>query len=162
MRESVEAAAVVLGSRADFSSIQARLMPRENAFREKLLGVDLNQILATVRPRLDKFLSGASSETLAIVLRKWVTAAARHSAATAELILLREQTACSAAMQAACECLCDLYGMHNVEDDLRGALLMADKFKGLLRIEFISSISSVGVCWIVYDKFVHSCCGNFC
>ena len=40
------------------------------------------------------------------------------------------QTSCTAAMQAACECVCDLHGMHHVEDDLRGALLMAAQFGG--------------------------------
>ena len=32
-------------------------------------------------------------------------------------------------MQACCECVCDLYGCHDIEDDLRGALLMADHFE---------------------------------
>ena len=31
-------------------------------------------------------------------------------------------------MQAACECVCDLHGMHHVEDDLKGSLLMAMRF----------------------------------
>ena len=32
------------------------------------------------------------------------------------------------AKQAACECVCDLHGMHDVEDDLKGSLLMAIRF----------------------------------
>ena len=31
-------------------------------------------------------------------------------------------------MQAACECVCDLHGMHLVEEDLKGSLLMAMRF----------------------------------
>ena len=53
----------------------------------------------------------------------------RYEAANGEAEVVQEQTSCTAPMQTGCECICDLHGMHNVEDDLRGALLMADQFK---------------------------------
>lgn len=130
IRESVEAVAVILGFRADFISVQTRLMPKENAFRERLLGFDKAHTPTSARARLGKFLSTRTSEPLAVALREWVQAHVNYEGASAEIELLREQTLCSAPMQAACECLCDLHGMHNIEDDLRGALLMAQKFRG--------------------------------
>eukprot|EP00966_Prymnesium_polylepis_P257948 5958550-Prymnesium_polylepis.1 len=39
-----------------------------------------------------------------------------------------EQTTCTPAMQAACECVCDLYGLDGVEEDLSGVMLMAEAF----------------------------------
>merc|ERR1719345_253884 len=45
-----------------------------------------------------------------------------------EAEMAREQTSCTVAMQAACECVCDLHGMHLVEEDLKGSLLMAMRF----------------------------------
>ena len=129
LRESVEAVAVIFGSRPEFGGAQARLMPKEGAFRERLLAFDKGQVPASARTRLRKFLAGEATEPLAATLRQWVTALVRYEAANAEAEMVREQTSCTPAMQAGCECLCDLHGMHNVEDDLRGALLMAARFK---------------------------------
>ena len=39
-----------------------------------------------------------------------------------------EQSTCTPAMQAACECVCDLYGLDSVEEDLTGTMLMAEAF----------------------------------
>ena len=39
-----------------------------------------------------------------------------------------EQAACTPAMHAACECVCDLYGLERIDEDLKGVLLMAAAF----------------------------------
>ena len=53
---------------------------------------------------------------LARALRMWVMSLLQLEAAAAEAEMAREQ--CTPVMQACCECLCDLYGCHDIEDDL--------------------------------------------
>lgn len=61
-------------------------------------------------------------------LRCWVYALLGCEAAQSDVGLFVEASSATPAMAAACECVCDLYGLHDVEDDLRGVLLMADQF----------------------------------
>ena len=151
LRESLEAVGVLFSLKADVSAVQTRLMARgAEAFRERLLGFNKMHVPPTARARLRKFLSGGRSSdplttalpsdalrvqseqsVLATALREWVTALVNFEAVSAEESIAREQNACTPVMQAACECLCDLHGMHTIEDDLRGALLMAGKFEAL-------------------------------
>lgn len=131
VREAVEAVAVIFGVRSDWAKAQGRLMPSEKVFRERMLAFDKTQVPHAARTRLRKLLSGAApppKDALAAALRGWVSALLRYEAASTEAEMTREQQSCTPAMQAGCECLCDLYGMHDVEDDLRGALLMASRF----------------------------------
>jgi hypothetical protein len=128
IKESVEAIGVILGLKPDFGNVQARVMAREDAFRDRLLSFNKAHVPQTARARLRKFLSGTATEPVASALRAWVTALVNYEQVAEDEAIAREQHACTPVMQAACECLCDLHGMHAVEDDLRGALLMADKF----------------------------------
>ena len=40
-----------------------------------------------------------------------------------------EQHSCTVAMQTACECICDLFGLHAVDDDLRGVLRLPRRLR---------------------------------
>eukprot|EP00966_Prymnesium_polylepis_P110387 2554225-Prymnesium_polylepis.1 len=84
LRESVEAVAVIFGSRPEFSSAQARLMPKENALREKLLAFDNGHVPASAHTKLRKFLAGGATVPLAATLRQWVTALVRFQGAHAD------------------------------------------------------------------------------
>ena len=158
-------------------------MPKEGAFRERLLGFDRSAVPPTARTRLRRFISAeggggggggggtggaaagkaaapAGLAAVAAAVRAWCGALLRHKAAIEEAEMAREQTSCTVAMQAvlplpptpnpnpspnlvhrgiyrylvitpmqaACECVCDLHGMHLVEEDLKGSLLMAMRF----------------------------------
>ena len=166
LRESIEAAAVILGVRPDFSTAQARpmpmdqphanegpdpdlnltltlplplplplpltltlpltpnqarLMPKEGSFRERLLGFDRGAVPPTARTRLRRFISaegggggggggtgGAAAgkaaapvglAAVAAAVRAWCSAMLRHKAAMEEAEMAREQTSCTVAMQ---------------------------------------------------------------
>lgn len=121
-RESVEAVALMLGVRPDFGSAQVRLMTKEEALRERMLSFDKAKVPPTAHVKLRKFMGGAATEPLAAALREWVVALLKYGSIAAEAEMAREQTKCTAAMQAGCECLCDLHGLHDVEEDLLGEL----------------------------------------
>ena len=152
LRESVEAAAVILGVRPDFSTAQAwppcqhgprrnaslianpspspnpdpsprpnpsqaRLMPKEGAFQERLLCFDRGAVPPAARMRLRRFVDGeggggaggtaagkaaapAGLDAVEAALRTWCTVLLRHRAAMDEAEMAREQTSCTPAMQA--------------------------------------------------------------
>ena len=129
VRESIEAVAIMFGMKPDFATAQGKLMLRADALRERLLAYDKGQVPAMARAKLRKFLSGRSITPLAAALRQWVTSLTDYASVMAEVEMASEKSSCSPAMQSLCECLCDLHGMHEVEDDVRGALAMASRFE---------------------------------
>ena len=160
LRAAVEAVAVLLDTKPDFASVQNRLMrvssraqdgalssasKSEAEFRSKLgsssalirrmLSLDLDAVPKTAPSRLRRYLEQPAPppelEPVAAALRQWVAAVLQHDLAREEARMRVEQHACTVAMQTACECLCDLCGLHAIEEDLRGVLQMAAKYPSL-------------------------------
>ena len=69
-----------------------------------------------------------AEQVVASALHGWVLAVLAYDQVSDEAKMSLEQTTCTPAMQAACECVCDLYGLHAVDEDLRGVLQMASRF----------------------------------
>ena len=57
-------------------------------------------------------------EAAACVLRAWVEAVVEYDQVSDETSMTVEQHTCTPAMQAACECVCDLFGLQ-VEPDTK-------------------------------------------
>eukprot|EP00964_Phaeocystis_antarctica_P095262 scaffold61770_cov33-Phaeocystis_antarctica.AAC.1 len=102
-------------------------MPKEGAFRERLLGFDRGAVPPTARTRLRRFIGGfisgeggggggggggtggaaagkaaapAGLAAVAAAVCAWCGALLRHKAAIEEAEMAREQTSCTVAMQA--------------------------------------------------------------
>ena len=148
LRAAVEAACVMLDTKPDFAGAQSRLMRSAHGLTRRLLSFDLDTIPKAAPNRLRRFLGqpppDAAEEPVAHALRGWVVAALACDAANDEAKMTLEQHSCTLAMQTACECVCDLYGLHGVEEDLRGVLLMAKAFPPKEPAAASSSSSSEG------------------
>ena len=153
LRAAVEAVAVLLDTKPDFASVQNRLMrvssrAQDGAFSSasklgssstlfvrRMLSLDLDAVPKTAPNRLRRYLEQPAPppelEPVAAALRQWVAAVLQHDLAREEARMRVEQHACTVAMQTACECLCDLCGLHAIEEDLRGVLQMAAKYPSL-------------------------------
>ena len=142
LRAAVEAVCVLLSSKPDFASAQNRLMRigtssagQSNGLVRKMLSFDPDTVPKAASNRLRHFLeapppaaAAGEEEAVAAALRAWVEAVLDLDLANDEAKMSVEQHSCTVAMQTACECVCDLYGMHAIDDDLRGVLQMAAAF----------------------------------
>ena len=142
LRASVEAVCVLLDTKPDFFAAQNRLMRSTRGLTRRLLHFDRDMIPRSAANRLRKFAEagagaeggggeggGSSAEgglaAVAAALRGWVEAMLQQEQAEDEAKMGMEQVTCTAAMQGACECVCDLLGLDGLEEDMRGALLLA-------------------------------------
>ena len=60
----------------------------------------------------------AVSEPAAAALGSWVAATLAHDVAALEARMCLQEVECSPSMSAACEAVCDLFGLTGVDDDL--------------------------------------------
>ena len=132
LKQAVEAVCVMLELRADFSLAQSRLMRATDSLRRRLLhyGPELvpRNAPARLRGYLDAPTPDGTAEPVAAALHAWVGATLTHEAASTETKISMEEVQCSPGMAAACEAVCDLYGLSGVDDDPRGALMLAAAF----------------------------------
>ena len=132
LRAAVEAVAVMFDIKHGFASAQNRLMRSPDDFLRRLLTFDADAMPTAAANRLRRYLESPAppeeAEPVAAALRAWVEAMLEHDLARDEAKMSMEQHSCTVAMQTACECVCDLYGLHSIDDDLCGVLQMAAKF----------------------------------
>jgi len=132
LKRTVEAVCGMFELRADFCLAQSRLMRSAEGLRRRLVNFDPSQVPRNAPARLQLFVGGPAPSTekepVAAALHSWVVAMLAHDAAAMEAQMCVEEVECSPTMVAACEAVCDLYGLTNVDDDLRGALMLAAAF----------------------------------
>jgi len=144
LREAVEGVCVLLRLRQDFETAQARLFRSAPLLERRLFAFDKDAVPKSAYTRLRSFAANDEApppcaanmaadgeqriceglDAVARVLRRWVSAHLRYDRASEDAKLSLEQVSCSLAVQLACECVCDFYGLDGVED-LRGALQLA-------------------------------------
>eukprot|EP00965_Chrysotila_dentata_P090320 2980425-Pleurochrysis_carterae.AAC.1 len=101
------------------------------SLRRRLLSFDRTNVPKAAARRLQSFFDSRApdaEQAVAAAVHAWVCALLRYDGAADDAKASAQESSCSTAMQAACECVCDLYGLEKVTDDLRGVLLMADRF----------------------------------
>ena len=138
LKTTVEALAILFEMRPDFALAQSRLMRTTEAMRRRLLGYQTAQIPKSAPARVRAFLAKAQTAadatapgaTVASVLGEWALATLNLDEATCEARLSVEEVQCSPTMAAACEAVCDLFGLQNSDDDLKGALQLAAAMEG--------------------------------
>jgi hypothetical protein len=122
-------------SEAEFGSKLGSKLGSSSALIRRMLSLDLDAVPKTAPSRLRRYLEQPAPppelEPVAAALRQWAAAVLQHDLAREEARMRVEQHACTVAMQTACECLCDLCGLHAIEEDLRGVLQMAAKYPSL-------------------------------
>ena len=122
----------MLEAKPDFGSAQARLMRTASALTRRLVHYETSQVPRTASTRLREYVGSepppAKSEPVAAALHSWVVATLALTDATAAADLATERVECPPAMTVACECVCDLFGLDGVKEDLKGALLLAKAF----------------------------------
>ncbi|MAT98943.1 MAG: hypothetical protein CL608_17505, partial [Anaerolineaceae bacterium] len=145
LKSSVEAVCMLFEMRPDFVLAQSRLMRTTEGLRRRLLGFDAARVPKSAPSRVRALLSKATSckgpsggaadadaeadhkadTVVASALAAWVLATLDLDEAMCEAKLSAEEVECSEAMMAACEAVCDLYGLECADSDLRGALQLA-------------------------------------
>ena len=132
LRSAVEAVCVLLDTKPDFAAAQSRLMRSASGLTRRLLSFDTDAVPKAAANRLRRYMESTppsrEDEELACALRSWVEAVLEYDQANDVAKMSMEQHSCPPALQTACECVCDLFGLHHVDDDLRGVLQMALTF----------------------------------
>jgi len=133
LTRAVEAVGTLFELRADFGLIQTRLMRSAEGLRRRLLHFELAQVPRNAQARLRSFVDAPvvttqDGDAVAAALGMWVRATLAQEAAALEAKISVEEVECSPTMAAACEAVADLHGLVGVDDDLRGALLLAAAF----------------------------------
>lgn len=135
LQAAVEAVATLFGLKPDFALAQSRLMRSSEGLRRRVLGFEPEQMPVAAPMRLRHFAQArepgvpeGAADPVVDALCEWVGAIVGFEQATTEAKLSVQEVNCSAAMAIACECVCDVYGLTNVDDDLKGTLQLAAAF----------------------------------
>jgi len=130
LKKAVEAVCVVLESKSDFELAQSRLMRTTQGLVRRLLQFEVAQVPRSASKRLRRFLEEKpdSGERVASALHKWVAAMLTLDQVSSDAKLSVADQECSPTLIAACESVCDLFGLCGLDEDLRGALQLAVAF----------------------------------